>query len=260
MRDAVDLILKTVAEAKGGSAPLYLQLRESIVGAIREGALSPGEALPSERDLAAGADISRVTVRKALQSLVEQGVLIQRHGSGTFVASRTERMEQPLSRLTSFTEDMARRGKQTHSVWLDRGVYVPSPQEMMVLGLTANEMVTRINRLRFANDTALAVERVSIAAALLPNPDEIGSSLYAALAARGNQPVRAVQRIWAAIVEPEDAHLLHVPPVSASLNIERISYLPGGKTVEFTRSVYRSDIYDFVAEMRLAEPSEGESL
>ena len=77
-----------------------------------------------------------LTVRKALQNLVEQGVLIQRHGSGTFVAPRVERVEQSLSRLTSFTEDMARRGKQVHSVWLERGVYVPSPQETMVLGLT----------------------------------------------------------------------------------------------------------------------------
>ncbi|RFB79875.1 GntR family transcriptional regulator [Methylovirgula sp. 4M-Z18] len=258
MPDPIDLMLKTIAGPKSKSAPLYLQLRASILDAIRKGSLPPGDALPSEREIAARAKISRVTVRKALRSLVEQGVLVQRHGSGTFVAAHAEPRVQPLSRLTSFTDDMARRGKRTHSLWLERGIHLPSPQEMMVLGLTASERVTRVHRLRFANDTALAVERVSIAASLLPNPEEIVASLYAALAARGNHPVRAVQRISAAIVDAQDAELLRVPPGSAGLDIERISYLGHGKTVEFTRSVYRSDIYDFVAEMQLGESSEGE--
>lgn len=260
MSDAIDLIFSSLAEAKGSNAPLYLQLRKSIEEAVRDGVLAPGDALPSERDIALKADISRVTVRKALQKLVEQGVLIQRHGSGTFVAPRVERVEQSLSRLTSFTEDMARRGKQVHSVWLERGLYVPSPQETMVLGLTANEMVARVNRLRFANETAVAIERASIGASLLPYPEEVGSSLYAALAEHGNKPVRAVQRISAANLSPEDAQLLRVPPGAASLNIERVSYLPSGKVVEFTRSIYRGDTYDFVAELRLGEPSEGEAL
>ena len=74
------------------------------------GVIGPGDALPSERDIAARADMSRVTVRKAVQDLVRTGVLVQRHGSGTFVAPRVERVEQSLSLLTSFTEDMARRG------------------------------------------------------------------------------------------------------------------------------------------------------
>ncbi|TGS52321.1 GntR family transcriptional regulator, partial [Mesorhizobium sp. M1D.F.Ca.ET.183.01.1.1] len=91
------------------------------------------------RDRKAGADISRVTVRKAVQDLVKGGILVQRHGSGTFVAPRMERVEQSLSRLTSFTEDMARRGMSVRSVWLDSGLYAPSPEEMMVLCLSSTE-------------------------------------------------------------------------------------------------------------------------
>lgn len=235
----------------GPGAPLYLRLRRSIEDAVKRGALLPGDALPSERDIAASADISRVTVRKAIQDLVQHGVLVQRHGSGTFVAPRMERVEQSLSRLTSFTEDMARRGLDVRSVWLDRGVYAPSPEEMMALGLSAEAMVSRVSRLRIANDTPLAIERASISAGFLPDPNAIGSSLYAALESRGCKPVRAVQRISATNLGEADAELLDVAPGSASLNIERISYLPSGKVVEFTRSIYRGDAYDFVAELRL---------
>ncbi|HVW57366.1 MAG TPA: GntR family transcriptional regulator [Rhizobiaceae bacterium] len=235
------------------SGPLYLALKRNIEQAIADGVLNPGEALPSERDIAAMADVSRVTVRKAVQDLVEAGLLVQRHGSGTFVAQRVGRVEQSLSSLTSFTEDMARRGLTVESVWLDRGIHAPSPEETMVLGLAANDTVVRIGRLRKTNGIPMAIERATVSCAFLPDPTEIGDSLYVALRKRGNHPVRAVQRISAALLEPQDAELLEVAAGSPSLNIVRISYLPSGQAIEFTRSRYRADTYDFVAELRLGE-------
>lgn len=244
----------------GGGAPLYLQLRKTIEDAVRSGAVRPGDALPSERDIAAKADVSRVTVRKAVRDLVNDGVLVQRHGSGTFVAARPERVEQSLSRLTSFTDDMARRGKSVRSVWLDRGIHAPSPDEMMALGLSARDLVTRIDRLRIADDRPLAIERASLSAALLPDPAGVEGSLYACLEREGVHPVRAVQRISAANLGEGDATLLGVPVGAAGLRIERISYLASGRTVEFTRSIYRGDAYDFVAELRLGDPDEAEGM
>src|SRR6218665_2516766 len=114
--------------------PLYLQLKRWIEEAIHRGAISPGDALPSERDLATKVDVSRVTVRKAVLQLVKDGVLVQRHGSGTFVAPQTQRVEQSLSQLTSFTEDMARRGMAVRAEWLDRGLSLPSPPGTVILG------------------------------------------------------------------------------------------------------------------------------
>ncbi|MGN6305126.1 MAG: GntR family transcriptional regulator [Mesorhizobium sp.] len=251
MSEAADEIFATLRQSGQSGAPLYLQLRRSIEDAVRRGLIGPGDALPSERDIATKAEISRVTVRKAVQDLVKGGILVQRHGSGTFVAPRMERVEQSLSRLTSFTEDMARRGMAVRSQWLDRGLYAPSPDEMMVLGLAASELVARVARLRIADDTPLAIERASLSARVLPDPARIGSSLYAALEATGNRPVRAVQRISAANLGEGDARLLDVAPGAAGLRIERISYLASGKVIEFTRSVYRGDAYDFVAELRL---------
>jgi GntR family transcriptional regulator len=146
----------------GRGGPLYLQLKRFIEDAIHSDRVSAGDALPSERDIAARLDVSRVTVRKAVQQLVLEGVLVQRHGSGTYVAPQPHRVEQSLSQLTSFTEDMARRGMAVRSSWLDRGIYSPSPEETVVLGLSATEKVARIARLRLSGDMALAIERASL--------------------------------------------------------------------------------------------------
>lgn len=232
--------------------PLYLQLKRWIEEALRDGLIKPGEALPSERDLALRADVSRVTVRKAVQHLVREGVLVQRHGSGTFVAQASPRVEQSLSHLTSFTEDMARRGMAVRSIWLDRGIFPASPDETLVLGLSAGESVARVARLRLAGDRPMAIERAALSAAVLPDPGAIETSLYAHLESAGNRPVRAIQRIRAVNLGAADAKLLEVPAGSASLNIERISYLASGKVIEFTRSIYRGDAYDFLAELRIA--------
>jgi GntR family transcriptional regulator len=233
--------------------PLYLQLKRWIEGAVAKGEIRPGDALPSERDLAIKVDVSRVTVRKAVQHLVDDGVLIRRHGSGTFVAPQPGRVEQSLSQLTSFAEDMARRGKEVSSEWLDRGIYAASPEEMVTLGLSASDSVARVWRLRLSKGVPIAIERAGLPASILPDPQAIGTSLYAHLEKSGNRPVRAIQRIRAANLGEEDAALLDVPTGAASLNIERISYLPSGRVVEFTRSIYRGDTYDFVAELRLGD-------
>ncbi len=252
MDDRAEMVFLRLKE-DGRRGALYLRLRRSIEDAVRSGVLHPGEALPSERDIAARAAVSRVTVRKAVQDLVRAGVLVQRHGSGTFVAPRAEHVEQSLSRLTSFTEDMARRGMTARSVWLARGIHSPSPDEMMVLGLSSKEFVARLSRLRLANETPLAIENAALSASVLPDPDAVTTSLYLELQKTSHRPVRAVQRISAANLTDNDAKLLGAPAGSAGLRIERISYLASGKVVEFTRSIYRGDTYDFVAELRLAD-------
>ena len=219
--------------------------------------MKPGEPLPPERDLAGLTGLSRVTVRKAVQALVQSGWVVQRRGSGTFVAPQVERVEQALSLLTSFSEDMERRGKSVRSVWLARAVHAPSPEEMMALGLAARDRVARLERVRLADEVPLAIERAALSTAILPDPKLVDASLYAVLAQRGMRPVRAVQRISAANLGARDAALLEVPVGAAGLRIERISYLATGRVVEFTRSLYRGDAYDFAAELAIPPEQEG---
>ena len=245
--------------AASESGPLYLKLRGRVERAINDGTLAGGDALPSERDIAHLAAVSRVTVRKAVRDLVRDGLLVQRHGSGTFVAKPTGRVEQPLSRLTSFTEDMVRRGWKSHSRLLERGLFSPSPEEIVALALAPGDEVVRIARLRLADGRPLAIERASISAVMLPDPDLVDRSLYEALEVNGYRPVRAIQRISATNLGTDDAGLLQAHPGDAGLRIERISYLESGRVVEFTRSLYRGDAYDFVAELTIGKSTQERS-
>jgi GntR family transcriptional regulator len=236
-----------------GAGPLYLQLQRRLSDAIASGRLSPGDSLPPERDMAAMTGLSRVTVRKAVEGLVAQGHLVQKRGSGTFVAARVERMEQALSLLTSFTEDMARRGKSVDSLWLSRRIDSPAPEEVMGLGLRAGDRIARLERVRRSDGVPLAIERAALPLSVLDAPEQVTGSLYAVLQARGMRPVRAVQRITAANLGERDAELLGVPTGAAGLKIERIGYLANGRAVEFTRSLYRGDAYDFAVELKIAD-------
>ncbi len=235
------------------AGPRYVQLHKRLGEAVAQGILRPGAPLPPEREIAAITGLSRVTVRKAIGLLAEEGLIVQKQGSGSFISNRAPRIEQSLSRLTSFTEDMARRGKVSTSRWLERGVFMPSPDEVLVLALSAESYVSRIARLRTADGQPLAIERASLPTDILPNPLAVETSLYEVLEARGLRPVRALQKISAINLAGEDAALLEVSPGVAGLRIERTSYLADGRAAEFTRSLYRGDAYNFVAELRLSK-------
>ena len=231
----------------GSPTPLYLQLAESLRTMIRGGAVRVGEALPSERELSAMTRISRVTVRKAIDTLLREGLLSRRPGSGTYVSTR---IEQPASLLAGFSADMANRGSRPGSIWIEKTIAPPTPEEVMTLAVAPGAMVVRIARVRTADDEPLAIERATVPASLLPPIEEIGDSLYAALDRRGNRPVRGLQRLQSSLASPAEAQLLGIPVGAAILRIERRSYLATGAPVEFTRSAYRGDRYDFVTEVR----------
>ncbi|MFO1034121.1 MAG: GntR family transcriptional regulator [Hyphomicrobiales bacterium] len=215
--------------------------------------MKAGDSLPSgERDIAELLDVSRVTVRKAFTELVAEGLLVQRRGSGTYVRGASGRIEQPLSRLTSFSEDMKLRGKETRSEWLERSVGLPTPEEALKLSMSPSERVCRFHRLRRADGVPLALEHAVVPQRFLEDPMAVDVSLYATLEARGLRPVRALQRLHATALAAREAALLELPKGSPALFIERISYLPDGRTVEYTCSQYRGDSYDFVAELTLA--------
>lgn len=227
--------------------PAYLRLQCLLRQHVETGTLVAGEPLPSERDLAQQLQVSRVTVRKALAGLVRDGVLIPRRGAGTFV---TDRIVKPLSRITSFTEDLRARGLNPHSVFLERSVGEVTPDEAMALNLSPGSRVVRLYRLRYAADEPLAVERSAIPQAILADPAAVQDSLYAALEALDCRPVRALQRLRAVNLDAEQAGMLRLAEGSAALAIERRSFLADGRLVEFTRSWYRGDVYDFVAELQ----------
>lgn len=244
-------LFRTEAWFRTGRGPRYEQLYRHIAAAIGAGDLSPETQLPPERELAEIASVSRVTVRKAVSQLVEDGVLEQRRGAGTFVKTPHGKLEHYLSTLLSFTEYMRQRGKSSTSQIINRGVFQPTPDEQIALGMSAADRVSRIERLRSADGIAMAVEWSSLPQDILPDPGVVGASLYDVLRANSTAPSRAVQRITAVNLPSQEARLLNLPEGAAVLRIDRTGYLPSGRPIEFTRGLYRSDIYDFIAELRL---------
>jgi GntR family transcriptional regulator len=231
----------------GGAAPLYLQLQRVLRSAIENHVLAPDEALPAERDLAEAYSVSRVTVRKALDGLVQARLLTRRQGAGTFVAAR---VEKNFATISSFTEDMLSRGRQPHSEWLSRSEGTVMPEEALALGLSPGTPVYRLSRIRYANGESMAIEHATVPRDSLESLESVGDSLYDAL---GNaRPVRVLQRLRAVLFTPEQAELLGIEEGCAGLVIERRGFAADGRTVEFTKSYYRGDAYDFVAELNVA--------
>lgn len=245
--DAVPAFSELIGSLEAhGRGPLYQKLQQALREAIHNRVLGPDEALPPERDMAEEFAVSRITIRKALDGLVAEGLLTRRQGAGTFVTSR---VEKSFSKLSSFSEDMISRGRTPRSEWLNRAEAAVTPEESMVLGLSPGSRVYRFHRIRFADDEPMALEYTTVPGFSLPTVQAVDISLYEALSASGNRPVRALQRLRAVLFTAEQAALLTVRPGDPGLLIERRGFLKDGRAVEFTQSYYRGDAYDFVAEL-----------
>ncbi len=233
-----------------GRGPRYLQLYRHLAAAISSG---PSNPTPNSPRTGPGRH-RRCQPRHSAQGrvqLVSDGLIEQRRGAGGFVRSAAPRLEQSLSRLTSFTEYMAARGLTSTSEILGRGLFPRSQTNPMALGIPAPQRVARIERLRFADGTPMAIERSSLPPRH-PAQSRTGDDLALHRAARPRPRPRPRDPAHHRR-EPRrpESRLLNLPEGAAVLRIDRTGYLASGRPVEFTRGLYRSDIYDFVAELRL---------
>lgn len=231
---------------ESSTLPLYQQLQRALRVAIEQRLLAPDDALPAERDLATEFDISRITVRKAIDGLVNEGLLVRRQGSGTFVCAR---VEKNFSKLTSFSEDMRARGRNPRSVWLKKAAGAVTPEEALTLRSSPGTPVYRFHRIRFADDAPMSLEYATVLASCLPSIESVETSLYEALEKTGNRPVRALQRLRAVLFTADQAEQLAAQEKDAGLLVERLGFHKDGRAIEFTQSYYRGDTYDFVAEL-----------
>ena len=240
------LVGKLIAD-RNVATPLYLQLAQGLRKAISDGFVGGGEALPSERLLSEQTGASRVTLRRAIEQLIAEGLIVRRHGSGTYLAPR---IQQPGSELTGFSSDAQNRGAAPSSVWIMKSLAPANSEEAVALNVAVGALVVRLARVRLANGEPLAIEEAVVASSLLPPIDQIGDSLYGALATRNNQPVTGNQRLTAALATSLEAGLLSIQENSEILRIERRTFLADGTPVELTRSAYRGDRFEFVSELK----------
>lgn len=236
-----------VSLEKGNKTPLYLQIANSLRKQISEGRIGSGDALPSERDLCELTGASRVTVRKAVDQLIDEGLLLRKQGSGTFVSKR---IEVPGTYLSGFSDDARARGEEPGTIWLMRSYANPTSDEATALGITKSSKVARFGRVRLSGGEPLALEHAIVVAEFIPPIDEIGDSLYAALEKMGNRPVIGIQKVRASLATPTEAGLLCIGEKDEVLRIERTTRRADGTVIEYTRSAYRGDRYEFVTELR----------
>lgn len=229
------------------STPLYLQLAQKLRDHIARGGIGIGSALPSERDLSELVGMSRVTVRKAIEMLIEEGLLLRKQGSGTFVS---QRIEAPGTGLSSFSEDARSRGDDPGVIWILKTYALPTEEEALALELPLSASVARLGRVRLSGGEPLAIENAVIPAMFVPDIETLGESLYGALERSGMRPAHGTQRIRASLATPTEAGILSIAENAEILRIERRTRAADGRPVEFTRSAYRGDRYDFVTELQ----------
>lgn len=236
---------------KGLPIPLYYQIKTRLLEQIESGQLRPGDRVESERELTERFGVSRMTARQALVELETEGYLVRVQGKGTFVAS--PKFEQPLMALTSFTEDMRRRGLVAGAEVLS-AAQVPAGRRVTIgLGLSEGSQVYRLERLRLAGGEPMALEVSHLDATYFPNlleQDIAGRSLYEILReAYGIRLVRATQSLEAVPADSRQAEVLHVREGTPLMLMERISRDQHDRPLELVRSYYRGDRYRFVTEL-----------
>ncbi len=235
------------------SVPLYIQIKRLLKTQIENGEYPVGSQLPSERELAQLYSVSRMTARQALQALAQEGLTQSRVGTGTFV--RSPKLDQELWTLTSFSEEMWRRG-MTPSSRVRRADIIPAtPDIAEKLDIRNGEEIARLDRVRLANDCPIAIEIChlphDICPGILERNDFSRVSLYKVLRQDyGLLTVWADQTIQAGLSNEDERRALGLDESVPVLRLSRVTYDDHDRPIEYVRSVYRGDEYQLHAVLR----------
>ena len=234
--------------SKNSIIPLYYQLANYLREKIVEGEYALGAQLPSERDLMQQFNISRNTVREAIDLLEQEGLVQRNHGRGTFVSQ--PRLKLGLTRLTSFSEDMKERGLKPSSKMLNFKIIYPPKNIVHNLQLSGGEKVLFVKRLRFADNIPMAINISYFSPSLCPklSTESIGNnSIYDILEEKYHiQISHADQVIRAKVANSYEANLLQISINDPLLIIEGIVYDNENHPIESMSQIYRADRYAFL--------------
>lgn len=228
--------------------PLYHQIQQRLLDQIQSGAFKPGAPLPSIQKIAASMGVSQMTVRQAIRSLCELGIIYSRQGRGTYI-SRIK-LERDFRQVLSFSEETRARGAIPHSELISFRIQAPSVETRAALALSDEEKVFRLRRVRFADALPMGIECSCLPVDLCPDlmkTFDPRTSLYQKLAEQyGIQLMVTNEVIEVGKASAEEARLLRIAPRSPVFLFTRVSFLESGKPVEHVKSVYRGDRYKIV--------------
>jgi DNA-binding GntR family transcriptional regulator len=229
---------------RSGPIPLYFQVATRIEKAILEGTLAPGSRLENEIALGDRLGLSRPTVRRAIQDLVDKGLLVRRRGIGTQVVHG--QVSRGLE-LTSLFEDLTRSGKTATTKILETKVVKASAKDAERLGVDKGSNVLHVRRVRYADNVPVSVMENWLPADFsdFSSSDLEKHGLYQMLRSRGVNLRVAKQRIGARKASAEEAQLLGIEKSSALLTMDRTAYDNSGRAIEYGHHCYRPDLYSF---------------
>ncbi|MFE0099016.1 GntR family transcriptional regulator [Streptomyces sp. NPDC059009] len=224
--------------------PLYFQLAQQLEAAIERGALTPGSLLGNEIELAGRLGLSRPTVRQAIQSLVDKGLLVRRRGVGTQVVH--SQVKRPLE-LSSLYDDLEAAGQRPQTRVLYNAVEPAGPEVAAALGVAEGSDVHVVERLRLAHGEPMAYLRNQIPAGLMSLETERleATGLYRLMRAAGITLHSARQSVGARAATAEEGERLGEPEGAPLLTMTRTTFDDTGRAVEFGSHTYRASRYSF---------------
>ncbi|QCZ52574.1 HTH-type transcriptional repressor yvoA [Levilactobacillus brevis] len=231
------------------SSPIYIQIHNDIKRAIEAGKWAVGDRIPSERELSRNFDVSRMTLRQAIQTLVDEGILERQVGSGTYVAN--QKVQEKMSGVTSFTDLMLTQGKQPTSKTISYHVMNPSLSETEKLKLNEDDQVLRMERIRYGDDVPICFEVATVPEKLVDglSKKEVTSSLYRALEDKKQlSPGKAQQTVSAMSASERIAEYLSIKRGDAILRLRQVTYLQDGTPFEYVRTQYVGERFEFYLE------------
>ncbi len=232
--------------------PLYYQLKEIIVDSISKGEYGVGDLIPSENQLCKLYNVSRSTSQKALDELVNEGILIRKQGVGTFVAM--PRIEQALANFYSFSDAMRARGYEHKVKVLSLSVQKATLKQAKMLNLSAEERVTLLSRMRLINGVPFLIETSCLPEKIAPGLNEVDfsvNSLYKTLMNTYRLfVVKAREMFEPVLINQSESLLLEVPQGSPAILLERVAFASNDEPIEFCRSIIPGSKCRFYTELR----------
>jgi GntR family transcriptional regulator len=232
-------------------APLYGKVEEVLASEIAGGEYQPGDRLPSEDELLARFGVSRITVRRAIQNLIQRGVVEIQRGRGTFVLA--PKVSQELTKLTGFVEDMDTHGRRASARVVSQGVVAASARVARQLGVSKGTRVMRIERVRLADSVPMSFDEtylpLKIGREIVRNDLRV-MPIFTLLEEKYGLPLaEAEYSLEAAAASGHVAVALGVPEGAPIFRIERTSFTTEGRPIDYEMLSYRGDLIRFVTRL-----------
>lgn len=230
---------------RNGTTPIYEQIYQNLRDKIQNEEIGSGESFPSERELAEKFGVSRMTVRQALNTLKNEGLIYHERGIGAFVSKR--KLDIHTRNLVGFTEEMIERGLRPSSKLLQAKIEKADEETAANLGIEINDKVFHLQRLRLADDSPMAFEDAFLPALRYPNLEKIDLekvSLYEVLEQKyGTRMSHAEEFLEAMVVTKKIGEALSIKKGAPVLMVHRVVFSDANLAVESVKTFYRADRY-----------------